>query len=315
VRWFVDSAKRERLKRPKATLFIAAFAAGLVIAGATKADNVSNKPDPKLCADYADPIKVRIGATEFHIPDKYKPDLNNGTHGDDNQPKKSCTCRNVENFETGRFDIQHGYCKRDEAFELESIHIDKWNFRTKEKHGSPIKEHWRPIDSNFSRLMAMDVIIEGSRYLDAAPFFCKKKQAVDYVVEHIWHPYVDAKDFYESGPRKHKAEGFPLTGQIYYYTDKYTIFGLPVVVQCDKNESTIPFGRQPDGFAGSRYIGRRCEFQASIGDRNSLYIRFHDKEFLPSEWGEGFKQLEAFIQSIIVNPLDEVAFTSCDSIN
>jgi hypothetical protein len=282
------------------------FASLMFMAGAASAvEPTSGRDspafDPKLCKDYADPIRVRIGGTQYHIPDIYKPDLTRPYP--EHQPEMTCTCRNQPIEGSNLLEVQRGYCQAKDTppFELTHVHIRQWNFRRQEHSGSNIKSEWQPLNPAYNLLMAQDVTIEGGYRSDPVQTFCKKKHVADRMVARIWRPYKEAENYYESGEILHTA-GDDLTGQSFYYSDKYRLFGMPVIIQCDKPEDIYSFGS----------IGRSCQFISPISDSDSVYVRFHDKEFLPSEWGAGLGQLEAFLRSIMVTPPADIKFTSCD---
>lgn len=307
---------KQALASAKHLLVCISTVALLVTSQTAFSQSITSPPAPELCADYADPIRVKVGEVEFSIPDKYKPDLHTGLPGEAGSIQKACTCRNVKNEETGLWDIQRGYCQKkgDAPLQLTEIHIGKFYFRAQVGRASLFKKDWRPADEKFDLSAGIDVSIGGGFIDSAIKRNCRFRASVNGNNESPWHKSKKADGFYESNNIRNMPNDLLIKGRTYYYSDSKKIFNLPAVIECDKLEDSISYGVTPDGKeVGNKNIGRSCYLVAPIGKMAHLYARFHDKELEPSEWLNALEQLEEFVRSIAPAFPADNQLASCDN--
>ncbi len=239
---------------------------------------VSAQASAYECMDYADPIRVMVGGTEFHIPEKYKPEFSDGTHGSVD-PKNICTCRTSKDIAEGRL-LRRSYCQKKEEPppEINSIFF-RQVFALQNGITFPLSKQ-------------LDITVSGyPEPVSPQKPFCSAKQRLNTNPQ-SWREYSEAPGFYEYIMR---------SGGVYYYSDEHRLWGMPVMVSCTKMKSAV-----------SRAGGRQCFIYTSLGSRNALSIRFNDGYLPPSEWENTFKEIEKFIRTIMLTPPVVPEFTSCD---
>ncbi len=130
--------------------------------------------------------------------------------------------------------------------------------------------------------------------------FCKEKKKLQGSNSR-WEVYKEDPNFMLVTETV-QAPNRPPVDVHYLYSEKYRFWGLPALLRCynlDPEKSTIA---SPD-----------CGHVWLVSDSTSIHIRFSLLNTPVTKIGEMLKGMEHFIESISVNPMPKVKFTSCEA--
>ncbi len=212
----------------------------------------ANEPAKPECYDFADPVRVKVGETEFHIPNKFHPVFFVYKDGQARSfGQESCRCYDQKN-EDNKTVSRQGYCQEPNqpAFEIGEFFI-------RSKYFGDERQNYFP-----ELLGNLDIQISRKRQ-EPIDSYCETKNKIDGEIEK-WKRYEKAPDFFEA-PKQSSIN--TINGSIYYFSEKHHFFGFPILIECLRQEQTIPSRTKPpiNEYAQSDSIGRRCQFLSVVG--------------------------------------------------